>query len=217
MISITVGEACSGLSWCWLDQHEGAAVWLGALATFLAVVAAFVVQNRQIRNDRNAEARRKAEINVALMDAINEACDLVEGVLYGLIHMHELRTDKVWQSIVAMDANRRVLKHYLLAPIPLPGLVTLATGARLRLYEARATLVRLIGPSVPGSNPSDEAINTMRSIVFRLRLTIEELNTARENVAKDRRFLGLPPSRASAEKSTADEARLSMWDAVGGA
>jgi hypothetical protein len=185
---------------CWLDHHEGAGTWFGALFTFAAVATAFVVQYfsvraafavqaRQLEHDRLEDQRRRARINVAVFDQIVVAHKLCEEAR-DLVQMVEtVKVDEAWRVIGTMDTVRRVLRHYLTASIPLPELVALATSAEQRLFEGRAAMHHYVDTASPGFDQSQSARWTLQSVVDRIRRTLPEVGQAQAKVDKQRALL----------------------------
>jgi hypothetical protein len=177
---------------------EAVGVWVGAAATLAAVWWALRMQNRQFREERRREAERRAAVNVAVHDTTVDAITLCGTVRDALQVTERVSEEKVWEIIANADATRRVLRHFLDAPIPLTELVSIATFTEQRLYEVSAAAKVLQTPLGPGTQGEldtryaahlTNARNQIVIVARRLEPTQTALAAIKSNVEADRALL----------------------------
>ncbi len=132
---------------------------------------------------------------MAVFDAIlaaNELCEEARGSIQMIAKVDQA---KVWEFIGKFDSTRRVLRHYLSAPIPLPELVGLATWAEQRMYEAVAAMRVLQKKPEPGSAEQQDAEsqtylvqarNQLQTVVNRVRQNDPAMHKVKPKVDAER-------------------------------
>lgn len=177
---------------------EAIGVWAGALATFLAFVTAFALQRRQFSEERRRERVRRAMVDVAVFDATLAANKLCDDARSSIQMVEKVDPTKVWEFIGKFNSRRRVLRHYLDAPIPLPELVGLATWAEQRMWEAVAAMRLLQKEPEPGTAEKQDAEreahlaqarNQLQTVVDRARQNDPTMHDVKPKVDAERAIL----------------------------